>query len=280
MKLAIGVTTPEAGPDAFVLLRGFENSIPLAKDMGYDGIELALKHKDDIKNIPLEKLLSKYDLEVCCITTGQVYSELHLYLTHPSIMIRQQAIDVLLGLISVAKRFGAMLNIGRARGLLSYGQTREQAEAMFVNSMSHLLDRALQDGVTLLLEPINRYEINFINSVKECSQALSWFPPHYDIGLMTDLFHMNIEDVSFYDVLAEQGDKIKYVHFADSNRLAPGWGHINFQEVFDGLNKAGFNGWGSVESLPIPDENAAALQAVQYLRPFIQKYNASFLSNE
>ena len=270
MKLSIGIGPKQAAADAYVLCRGFETAIPMAKKLGYDGVELALMHKDDLRGVPLASLLSKYDLEVSCITSGQVFSGMHLYLTHPDIIIRQQAIDVLFGLMSVAKQYGAMLNIGRVRGIFSYGQTREQAEAMFVNSMSYLLDRAARDNVPMVIEPINRYEINFINSLADCVNALEWFSG-YDIGLMPDLFHMNIEERSIGDTLASFGPLIKYVHLADSNRLSPGWGHINFEEVFAGLRTGGFDGWCCIEALPIPTEYEAAKQAIEYIRPFLHR---------
>ena len=66
---------------------------------------------------------------------------------------------------------------------------------------------------------------------------------------------------------------MSYVHFADSNRLAPGQGHINFKSIFESLKRINYEGWISVEILPRPDPDTAARQALEYLRPLVDKYN-------
>ena len=63
--------------------------------------------------------------------------------------------------------------------------------------------------------------------------------------------------------------QIKYIQMADSNKLAPGWGHIDFADVFNGLREARYDGWCGVEVLPKPSADAAAAQAIQFLRPYI-----------
>ena len=73
--------------------------------------------------------------------------------------------------------------------------------------------------------------------------------------------------------LARLGPQIKYVHLADSNRHAPGQGHLDFDDVFAGLKKAGFNGWAAIEILARPDADTAARQPSDYILPRIEKYN-------
>jgi len=82
---------------------------------------------------------------------------------------------------------------------------------------------------------------------------------------MPDLFHMNIEDVSFRRAFESARDYISYVHVADSNRLAPGWGHMPFDEIFEILRDIGYDGYLTAEILPKPDPDRAAAQAAAYL---------------
>jgi len=56
------------------------------------------------------------------------------------------------------------------------------------------------------------------------------------------------------------------VHFADSNRQAPGQGHINFPELAAVLRKIGYGGYISAEILPVPDSRTAARLAIDYFR--------------
>ncbi|MDR1932918.1 MAG: TIM barrel protein, partial [Spirochaetales bacterium] len=72
---------------------------------------------------------------------------------------------------------------------------------------------------------------------------------------------------------AEYGSRVGYIHFADSNRLAPGSGHFDFKSVFDALKLVRYEGWASVEILPRPDPDKAAGQAIDFLRPLMEGYN-------
>ncbi|MCK5702580.1 MAG: TIM barrel protein, partial [Cyclobacteriaceae bacterium] len=78
--------------------------------------------------------------------------------------------------------------------------------------------------VKLFREPVNRYEINFINSVSDGIELMKKVNMP-NIKLMPDVFHMNIEDVTIGPELERNINFIEYIHLADSNRLAPGQGH-------------------------------------------------------
>lgn len=270
MKLSVVIADDSAAPDAFVVWRGFEESIKKAGAMGFDGVELALKKADDIDRRRLDKLLEENRLEVSCISTGQVFSALKLTLTHPDQEVRSKAVNVYKELILLAKDYGKMVNIGRARGFVASGQTREKAEQLFLEGAGEIADFAAGYGVDIVIEPVNRYEINFINNLDEGGALLKRLGRE-NAGLMPDVFHMNIEDASIGRSLEKNSKWIKYLHLADSNRYAPGWGHLDFKEVFEALRKTGYDGWMSVEILPCPGPDEAAAQAVRYLRPLVDQ---------
>lgn len=268
IKLAVAIADKNAPKDAFVVLRGFEESMKKAKEMGYDGVELALCKASDIDPDRLAKLLSLYGIEISCISTGQVFAVLNQYLTNPDKEQRMQAVNTLCDIVRVAKDFGCFVNIGRARGFYDAEQTREAAKSLAIDSILRISEVAEQCNVDIIIEPVNRYEINFINNLDECAEFIGQIGSKH-IGMMPDLFHMNIEDARIGEALIRHKKLIKYIHFADSNRQAPGWGHIDFDEVFDALSQIKYNGWISVEILPIPDPDSAASQACKYLRPYI-----------
>lgn len=272
MKLAIAVASKEAPPSAFVVWRGFKESIIKAADLGYHGIELALKTATEINPDKLATWLSKWNLEVSCISTGQVFATLGLYFTNPDLSARKRVIDVFNHLIHLAKDFGGFVNVGRTRGFVANGQSIEEAEHLFIDTTRQICDIAEENGVTILIEPVNRYEINFANNLDEGAALLSKVDRR-NLGLMPDVFHMNIEDSHIGRSIVRHAKLVKYIHFADSNRWAPGQGHIDFDDVFDGLRKADFNGWASIEILPLPDPDSAARNAAETVLPWIEKYN-------
>lgn len=272
MKLSVAVAAKDAPPSAFVVWRGFEESIAKAADLGYHGVELALKTADDIDPENLNTWLLKHNLEVSCISTGQVFAALDLYFTHPDPAMRQRVIDLFSGLIHLAGDFGQLVNVGRTRGFIADGQSPQAAEQLFIDTARRICDTAGEKGVTILIEPVNRYEINFVNNLDEGADLLAKVERD-NLGLMPDVFHMNIEDAQIGESLTRHADLVKYIHFADSNRHAPGWGHLDFDDVFDGLGRGGFDGWSAIEILPVPDPDSAARKAAETLLPMIERYN-------
>lgn len=268
MKIGVAIAPANALPSAFVVWRGLSESIKKAAALGYDGVELALASKDQVNTDEIKSLCETYEVEVSAISTGQVFAASGLYLTHPNRDRCRQAIVVLQGLIDVAAEFGQKLNIGRVRGLIPEGETYDDALQRFVAAMREVADYAYKQDVEVLLEPVNRYEINFINSLSEAAEALKEID-RPNVRLMPDVFHMNIEDVSIWGELVRYRSVTSYIHFADSNRLAPGQGHLHFPELINTLKAMDYHGWITVEILPKPSPDVAAAQAIRYLRQFI-----------
>ena len=268
MKLSVAIADSTAMPNAFVVMRGFEPSIGQAAALGYDGVELALKLASEVDRAALRRWLSAAGIEVSCVSTGQVFAALGLTLSDPDEARREETLRVFRDLIDLASEFGSMVNIGRARGPIGT-RPRAEVEALFLESVGTLCEYAAPRGVTILIEPVNRYEIDFINSVEDGAALLERLGAP-NLKLMPDVFHMNIEDRTIGGELERLARHVGYVHLADSNRLAPGWGHTDFADIFAHLRAAKYDGWVSVEILPKPDPDSAAKQAAEYLKPFVR----------
>ena len=272
IRIAVAVAPVDALSSAFVVWRGIDSSMVKAAACGYDGIELALRSAGQIDRRAIGRLLRRQGLGCPAISTGQVSAGSNLYLTARDPSRRAEVIRVFRDLIDLAGEFGAMVNIGRARGFVEAGETLAETEARFTDAVRELATHAQTQGVTLVLEPVNRYEINFINSLEQGAELLRKVGAP-NLALMPDLFHMNIEDRTLGGELERFAAHVAYVHFADSNRLAPGQGHTDFAAVFASLKRMRYDGWISVEILPLPDPDTAARQAIDYLRPFVEEYN-------
>ncbi len=273
MKTAVTIADIAAKASAFVVWRGFKESIRKAAEYGYDGVELALKGADELNAGDLRQWLKEYHMEVSCITTGQVFAERELYFTHPDPDMRRKTIQVFSELIDLAGTFGGSVNAGRSRGFVGPGQTVEETEKLFVETMQILCDKAAARKVNLLIEPVNRYEINFINNLNEGAAILEKVG-RSNCGLHADVFHMNIEDDRIGESLVRNGKWVRYVHFADSNRLALGLGHLDFGEVMEALKSIRYNGWVSVEILPGDNPDLMSRKAIDYIKPLVMKYNS------
>ena len=121
-----------------------------------------------------------------------------------------------------------------------------------------------------MVEGINRYE----NSVSvTVADAVRWARTMDSsrVRAMGDVFHMNIEEVDLGTSFEEAGDMLAYVHLADTQRLEPGLGHMDWSSAFGGLARMGYDGWASMEcnlSGPADDVLPAA---VDFLRARIDQ---------
>ena len=272
MKIAVTVGSDQAGDSAFVVWRGFEKSIRKAAEFGYDGVELAMRSTMDVATGDLKRWLSESRMEVSCITTGRMFAEDHLYFTHSDPDIRKKAVSAYQQLIDKASDYCELINIGRVRGGVEEGQSEEEAEKHFSDAFQQLCSYAERKKIQVLIEPVNRYEINFINNLDQGAAFLSR-SGYSNGGLHADVFHMNNEDDRIGESLIRNRKWLKYVHIADSNRLAPGFGHLDFEEIFGALKAADYNGWISMEILPGNDPDMAVKKAIEYVLPWCVPVN-------
>lgn len=272
IKIAVAVATADADPSAFVVWRGIEASTRKAAALGYDGVELALKSADQVDQTAFAGLLDDHGLVCPCISTGQVLAALGLHFTTRDPARRADVIRVFRGMIDLASDLGTMVNIGRVRGLVEPDEPRDLAVERFLQVARELAAYALSRDVRLVIEPVNRYETNLINSMEEGAELVERIGAQ-NVALMPDLFHMNIEERSLEGAIEAHAGHVAYVHFADSNRLAPGLGHTDFRALMTALRRIAYDGWISVEILPQPDPDTAAREAIEFLRPIVEEYN-------
>lgn len=150
------------------------------------------------------------------------------------------------------------------------GRTQEEDEALWQEGLREATDHADRVGGRLVVEAINRYE----NSVSiTLADAVRWARAMDSprVRAMGDVFHMNIEEPDLAASLVEAGEMLAYVHLADSQRLEPGKGHLDFGSVFHGLAKAGYTGWASMECDLSGDPERVLPAAVAYLRSHIER---------
>jgi sugar phosphate isomerase/epimerase len=267
MKLAIAISALDAPANAFVVFRGIEESITKASALGYDGVELAVSGPEDINISRLDKCISAQGMEIAAISTGLVFAKDGISLLETPDKAKARFRE----LIEMAADYGKKINVGRSRGFKG-AKTFLEAAGELKQTLAPLCEYAQKKGVRFLIEPVNRYEIDWINNMDEGVSLLETLQMD-NVFLMPDVFHMNIEDANIPLKLVEYGRYIGYIHFADSNRLAPGRGHFDFKSVFDALKFTGYEGWASVEILPLPDAERAAREAVDFLRPLVALYN-------
>jgi 5-keto-L-gluconate epimerase len=242
-----------------------------AAQLGYDGVELNLRDSDRLDQDEILHKVHKLSLEVPSIGTGQSYFHDNLSLADTSAQTQTAVRERLRGHIRFASKLGAAVVLGSIRGKLETGspEVRQAGYDIAVEAAQELADFAAGLGVNLTVEPINRYETNFLNTIAE-TLAFIQAVGRPNIGLLADSFHMNIEERDMAGCLTASGDRLWHVHFADSNRFAPGMGHLNFQELASALIDMGYSSYISAEIIPVPDDYSSAKAWIEMIRPMIK----------
>ena len=74
-----------------------------------------------------------------------------------------------------------------------------------------------------------------------------------------------IEDADMAAALRQAGPLLGHMHVPDSNRAAPGMGHIDYRPILEALRDIGYDGYLSSEAMPVGDSDGCALRGAATL---------------
>jgi len=254
-KVSMVVAPPQARFEA-VVRESLEDALRILHDIGFDGVEISILDPPDPAE--LRGVTGKYGLEVPALSTGLNYIHYGLSLTSPDPARREKAVERLIEIGRLGEALGgAGVIIGLMRGRLSEGVGRDEAYRLLVENTRRVAEGCARYGVDVFFEPLNRYETELVNTVEEGLRLLE------DVGadnlyLLLDTFHMNIEEPVIEDSIRAARGRIGHFHVADSNRLAPGMGHLDFASILHALWDTGYRRYLSAEIIVKPDLEAAA----------------------
>jgi sugar phosphate isomerase/epimerase len=266
VKTAIVVSLAPTSFEALALSSDVTRAFDLAAECGFDGVEIAVRDPDLVSGPALARLARDHGLEIVAIGTGQAYLAEGLSLTHAAQRVRRATVELLKKQLDLGRALGAQVIIGLIRGTAAGKDEVQPALDRLREGLHTLEGHARAIGAPgLLLEPINRYETRLLNSVPEAVSFLAgtgWD----SVRILADTFHMNIEDRDPVASLELAGSRLGHVHLADSNRWAPGQGHLDFGPLFALLEKMRYSGYLSAEILPLPSPEEAVRLTADFFR--------------
>jgi sugar phosphate isomerase/epimerase len=259
----------EASGGPFVFWDDLDAGCQKAAEIGFDAVEVFLPAPDAIDPVQLGHRLDDNGLKLAAVGTGAGWLVRRLTLTHADAGRRAEARRFIEGIIDLGGLFGAPAIIGSMQGRHGGddGVDRPTALGYLADALASLSARAAQYHVSVIYEPLNRYETNLTNTVAEGVAFLEsrGIP---NVVLLADLFHMNIEEVDIAAALEAGGAHIGHVHFVDSNRRAVGCGHIDIAPIASALRAIGYDRYLSAEALPYPNPDEAARQTIEAFRKY------------
>ena len=118
----------------------------------------------------------------------------------------------------------------------------ELEDQLMVAAMNELGPIAATSNTLFLPEPLNRYEQHFLRKQSDGVRVIEKSGAA-GLGLLADLFHMNIEETDIPAAIRAASKHIAHVHLADNTRMEPGTGDIDLVAALRALHEIGFSGY-------------------------------------
>jgi sugar phosphate isomerase/epimerase len=256
---------PEARGGPFVFWDDLPAACRKAKELGFDAIEIFPPGVEALVGKQVRPHLEEHGLALAAIGTGAGWVKQRLHLALPDAGARGRARDFIRAIIDGAGELRAPAIIGSMQGRHGDGVDPATALGYLRDAVEELGEHARQYGVPLLLEPLNRYETNLLNTLEDGVRLLTSLSTR-NVKLLADLFHMNIEEARIEDALEVGGAHVGHLHFVDSNRRPAGLGHLDYGPITKALSRIGYNGFASAEAFAYPNPDAAAKQTIDTYR--------------
>lgn len=216
-------------------------------DAGYDGVELvgepAQTNIGEVKS-------ALADNGVVASSIVSIYTP-ERDIVSSTAAVRSAARDYVKGNIDFAQELGADIVTFTPTACMKIVPEAdvEQEWAWAVEAAMELAGYAGQAEVKLVLEPWNRYETYLITRTEQAIRFIDEVDSP-NLGYMADTFHMSLEERDIAESIRLAGSRLSHVHLADSNRAAPGFGHLDFEPIIQAIGDSNYQGWISYELLP------------------------------
>jgi D-psicose/D-tagatose/L-ribulose 3-epimerase len=233
-----------------------------AKSLGFDGVEIHLRYPDRLPVDEIRHALDEHEMKACFVV---ILTEEQSPISEDA-GVRKQSLEFFKSCIDAAHRIGGGesviggVNYAPAGYLTGSARTPQEWDRS-VHNYREAAKYAGDKGITLAVEPINRFETFFINTAADAVRFCE------DVGepnakVHLDTYHMIREEKDFYRAIVDTGSRIGMVHACENDRGTPGTGLVSWNEVYRGLSDANYNGWIVIESF-VPDiEELARVTAV------------------
>ena len=241
-----------------------------AAKFGFDAISLPGRFLNDYLD-ELRKCLADSPLPLVSMSLGFSGS-----LLSPHKKVREQCRDSFLKLFDICAELGVGCvnvppvliedNPDRITDPGPYNSVEQAQDALLIEQLPALGDQAKKRGLMLLLEPVNHYESEYLNTIPHAAKLCENLN-HDHIGLTCDFFHMQLEELNISESLSKAGRWIKHVHVAENTRVEPGPGSLNFTPGFQTLKEIGYSGFIELECRRLSGPAEKVLpKSVKYLR--------------
>ena len=258
------------GINSFLLSSGFTTAdLPMIeqfKSWGADMIELAIFEPEKVDVRALIQSLEKAGMEDCPVC-GAFSPDRDLRGTEEE---QQNSLTYVSQLIDLASEIGTKVvagplysSVGRC-GQHTDSEKQQQSD-LVARNLSTLCAKAEKAGITLAMEPLNRFETDFMNTIDQATTMINKVgSPALKIHI--DTFHMNIEEGNPAEAVRMAGSLVGHVHASGSHRGTPGTGHVDWLGIFGALKAIDYSGDIVIETFTTDNKTIARAASIWFQR--------------
>jgi D-psicose/D-tagatose/L-ribulose 3-epimerase len=215
-------------------------------ELGLDGIEVPLMELDAVDPKAIRERAEAAGADVLT----SVGLDLEHDPTSADPAVRRNARDFLCRCVEAAAAMGAPIFTGVTYSALGpvydHAPTDEERERA-ADVLRDVARVARDHGVTLGIEPVNRYESFLVNTAAQ-ARELKRMIGEPAVGVHLDAYHMNIEEEDFYGPVADTVGDLIHFHLSESHRGTPGTGTVDWEGIMRALVEGGYRGYVGLES--------------------------------
>ncbi|MDP9861526.1 MULTISPECIES: sugar phosphate isomerase/epimerase family protein [Streptosporangium] len=233
---------------------------PKVAGWGFDAIELPMEQIGDWDPERAADLLGELGLKASVVLVmppgrelvaadGETFRTTRDYL--------RRCVDAAVAVGSPVIAGPAYASVGR-----TWRMSEEERPACYAQLRENLApvgEYAAERGVTVAVEPLNRYESSLINTVGQAVEAVGGIP---GVGLALDVYHMNIEERDPAAAVRQAGELIAHVQVCANDRGAPGADHLDWPGLAGALQEVGYRGPLCIESFTAHNRSIATAASV------------------
>lgn len=254
----------------------FPRQCELAKQMGYDGLEVApatLSSEPHLLSAARRSEFRRIAEDHGVPVTGLHYllrAPEGLSITATDAAVRARTVDVIRRLIALSHDLGGTMIVhgSPAQRRLEPGH-EDDGRRYGVECWAAIARDAEAAGITYCVEPLHQPDANFVNTVEEAAAIVRQIGSPA-VRTMIDCSAASIFEKQTVPELIRQwmpSGLIAHMHFNDPNRRGPGDGTLRFGPIVSALREAGYKGNASIEPfIYIPDGATCAARNIGYAR--------------
>ncbi len=220
--------------------------IPKVAEMGFDGVEIPFNDLDilDAKATGQAREKAGVGLTACAVVMPGTS------ITSPDGAERALGTERLKRIVDLTAEMGGDVVAGPlyapVRQLTGCARTSDEW-AWGVEGLRAAAEHAGQAGITLAVEPLNRFETHFLNTAEDAAK-LAQAVDHPNLKVQLDTFHGNIEEKDMAAAIRATGPLLGHFHASENDRGVPGTGQVPWEACFAALAEVNYEGWVTIES--------------------------------